>query len=113
MKVGYGVYKDKEYIHTAELFDGKVQETRSGTEQSPTPPTPKPAESHEKPSINPVGIGRCWNDVASYLREGKLEDVFGKVVGRRVKLAYLVHIFTTLEIPFDADALKKQFDKED
>ena len=65
---------------------------------------PKPIES-TKTAPNPIAVGRCWNDVAGYLSEGKMDDVFGEVVAKRVKVAYFIYFFETLDIPYDKSKL--------
>lgn len=69
VKIGYAVYMNKEYVHTAELYDGMPAEA------------PKPTAYATKipPAIAPQELGMWWKELGECLRAGYVKsDVLRK-----------------------------------
>ncbi|KKN78478.1 hypothetical protein LCGC14_0350100 [marine sediment metagenome] len=63
LKLGFAVYLDKEYVHTAEFFDGE-------------PPGERQVEhitAREKPLPAPQELGMWWKELGNRIGDGSIE----------------------------------------
>ena len=88
VKLGYAVYMNKEYVHTAELFDGKP----------PVEKQTKPITAGvQKPQVAPQELGMWWKEAGETLRalspELKQHPMYIEL-----KNAYLRKMFSVLGV---------------
>ena len=96
IKLGFAVYKNMEYVHTAELFDGKppvgkqVEPIKAGVDE------PKPPSREDNIELN------GWmNRITELIVSNQLSAIFGKSNVPKVLEWYRARFYGNTKTPFD------------
>ena len=106
VKIGYAVYLNQEYIHTAVLFDGKVAQTepiKTGGDKQPAPPS---TVVHDK-GIAPQAVGMITKEIGDQIRADILIKLFGAKIAANLIAWYRTQVLGITQISYDGDDLPK------
>jgi len=95
VKLGYAVYMNKEYVHTAELFDGKPPEAR----QVEPITAGKDKEILKVPA--PQELGMWWKELGEMIRAKDID--LTKPTGKALRTAYYAQMFAVLGIKIEKE----------
>ena len=106
VKLGYAIYKGREYIVSAKLYDGNV----SPPQTEPVHTQAKPVEAKVTPSsgYNSDGAARGMlvKEIGDMIRAEKLSPIFGKVAPALITW-YRTQVFGVSKVEHDGKDLPK------
>ena len=100
LKIGYATYMNKEYVHTAEYFDGKPPVEKQ-TAPVKTDAGPLPKQASQPSREDNIELNGWMNRITDLIISGQLSAVFGKKNVPAIMEWYRARYYGSTKAAFD------------